>query len=173
MKKNLISVVILALLIVNIVLTSVMMFSVVNTNQKTATLVGDIASALALDLSGANGEQEAQEPEVSIANTATYNFEDKMTIPLASDDGKEHYFVTSVVLSLNTKDKGYKKYNEGLTANVGLIKSDIYDVISAYTVDDLKADNNEAAANEILGRIQAMYDSEFVFKVSFSDYMYQ
>lgn len=34
MKKNLISVAILVLLIVNIVLTSIMMFSVLNTNKK-------------------------------------------------------------------------------------------------------------------------------------------
>ena len=50
MKKNLISIIILALLIVNIVLTAIMMFSVTTTNRKTAALVGDIASAISLDL---------------------------------------------------------------------------------------------------------------------------
>ena len=39
MKKNLISIVILALLIVNIVLTAIMMFSVTGTSRKTAALV--------------------------------------------------------------------------------------------------------------------------------------
>ena len=59
MKKNLISIIILALLIVNIVLTAIMMFSVTTTNRKTAALVGDIASAISLDLgTGEIGEQE-------------------------------------------------------------------------------------------------------------------
>ena len=57
MKKNLISIVILALLIVNIVLTSIMMFSVMSTNKKTAALVGDVAAAISLELgTGEGGE---------------------------------------------------------------------------------------------------------------------
>ena len=38
MKKNLLSILILVLLIVNIALTSVMMISVISTNKKTAAL---------------------------------------------------------------------------------------------------------------------------------------
>ena len=41
MKKNLLSVLILALLVVNIVLTAIMMFSVMGTSQKTSRLVGE------------------------------------------------------------------------------------------------------------------------------------
>ena len=48
MKKNLISVIILALLIVNIVLTAIMMFSVTGASKKTAALVDDIAMVLDL-----------------------------------------------------------------------------------------------------------------------------
>ena len=48
MKKNLLSVVILALLVVNLILTGIMMFSCVSANKKTAALVNDIASVLDL-----------------------------------------------------------------------------------------------------------------------------
>ena len=50
MKKNLISIIILALLIVNIVLTAIMMFSVTGASKKTAALVDNIATALDLEL---------------------------------------------------------------------------------------------------------------------------
>ena len=60
MKKNLISIVILALLIVNIVLTAIMMFSVTSTNKKTAALVTDIASAISLDLGSNEVEEEVE-----------------------------------------------------------------------------------------------------------------
>ena len=46
MKKNLISIIILALLVVNIVLTAIMMFSVTGAANKTAALVDNIATAL-------------------------------------------------------------------------------------------------------------------------------
>lgn len=173
MKKNLISIIILALLVVNIALTSVMMFSVMNTNQKTTRLVGDIASALELEFSDPSGQE--QQAEVSIADTATYKFEDPLTIRLkdSGEDGKEHYFITSVSFSMNTKDKDYKKYGETIAEQADLLKSSVYTVISDYTLEELRADNNEKAAQDILEQIQAMYDSKFIFKVNFIDFLYQ
>ena len=106
MKKNLISIIILALLIVNIVLTAIMMFSVTTTNRKTAALVGDIASAISLDLgTGENGEQE--EEIVPMADVVTYTIAD-MTIPLKKgEDGESHFAMLSVTLSMNSKNKDY------------------------------------------------------------------
>ena len=46
MKKNLLSIVILSLLVVNIALTAVMMFSVLKTNDRTAAIVTDIGAPL-------------------------------------------------------------------------------------------------------------------------------
>ena len=80
MKKNLISILILALLIVNIVLTAIMMFSVTSTNSKTAALVTDIASAISLDIEGMRSGASA----VPLENTVTYTIAD-MTILLKDD----------------------------------------------------------------------------------------
>ena len=172
MKKNLLSVLILALLVVNIVLTAIMMFSVMGTSQKTSRLVGDIATALALDFS--DPTQETQQEEIPVANIATYKFDDQLTITLkSSGDGKDHYFITSVSFSMNIKDKAYKKYGETISDQSDLLKSCVYSVVSSYTLEDLRADNNEAAAREILKQVQNMYDSEFIFKVNFIDFMYQ
>ena len=66
MKKNLISVIILALLIVNVVLTAIMMFSVTSASQKTAALVDNIASALDLELTAQTGETEVVVPMENI-----------------------------------------------------------------------------------------------------------
>ena len=70
MKKNLLSVLILVLLIVNIALTSVMMISVTGTNKKTAELVTNIATVMNLELSVPGQEESA----VSLADTDTYDF---------------------------------------------------------------------------------------------------
>ena len=91
MKKNLISVIMLALLIVNIVLTAIMMFSVAPASKKTSALVDNIATALNLELS--SGTEGAAEEVVSMADTETYSFAENMTIPLKKSEGddKVHY----------------------------------------------------------------------------------
>ena len=92
MKKNMMSVLILALLIVNIVLTSVMMFSVVGTARKTSALIDDISAAINLELDNQKGtSDEAAVIEVPIENIEVYKIEEEMTVPLTSGgDGKDH-----------------------------------------------------------------------------------
>ena len=172
MKKNLLSIIILALLVVNLIMTGIMMFSVVNQSNKTAKLVGKIASAVDLELN-ADAPGEDEKIDVAIGDTEVYVIPE-ITIPLAaSEDGKDHYFIVTVSLSLNTKDKDYKSYGsvEAMGGKESLIKSEINAVVSKYTLDYCKA-NQEQLCEEILERLQALYDSEFIFDVTFSDPLY-
>ena len=108
MKKNLLSIIILALLIVNIVLTSVMMFSVTGTSKKTAALVNDIASVLELELEASNGSDEEEAVVVAMDDMEVYDISETLTIPCKKgEDGKDHYYIADVSLSMNTKDSGY------------------------------------------------------------------
>lgn len=173
MKKNLLSIIILALLIVNIVLTAIMMFSVTGTSKKTAALVDNIAMALDLELE-ARKDGEAEEVVIPISSIATYDIKDSMTIPLKTDeDGQPHFFIVSVTLSMNLDDKdAVKAYGTDLSAQETLIKSEINSVISTYTVEEAR-NNQEGMKKEILSRVQKLFDSEFIFNVSFSDFMIQ
>lgn len=175
MKKNLISIVILALLTVNIVLTSIMMFSVMSTNKKTAALVGKIASAISLDLGeGVNGEEEQK--VVSMEDTMPYTISD-MTIPLKrseaeGEDAKDHYALLSVTLSMDSSSKDYKKYGEDLSTREDLIRGLINDVVSQFTLEEFNA-NQQQVKEEILKSIQSLFDSDFIFDVSLSKANYQ
>lgn len=174
MKKNLISIIILALMIVNIVLTAIMMFSVVGASKKTAALVDNIATAMDLELA-ASSEGEAAEEVVSMADTETYSFADNMTIPLKKSEGddKDHYCIVSITLSINTKADGYKEYGsaENLATREGLIKDEINGVFARYTMEEAR-DNQEIIKKEIIDRIQQMFDSKFIYNVSFGDIMF-
>lgn len=173
MKKNLLSIIILALLIVNIVLTSIMMFSVTGTSKKTAALVNDIAAVLDLELEANKANDENQVVEVAMEDMEVYELSEKLTIPCKKgEDGKDHYYIANVSLSMNTKDSGYKKYKDTLETKESLIESEIYEVFSDYTLDEVVADT-EGIKKEILARIQKMFDSEFIYKVSFSGTLYQ
>lgn len=170
MKKNLISVIILALLIVNIVLTAIMMFSVTGASKKTAALVDDIATVLDLELASKEGK-----PAVAMTDTETYSISDSMTVPLKKGEGddKDHYCIVSITLSIDKKAEGYKEYGsaESLAAKEGLIKDEINGVFAQYTMEEAR-DNQEQIKEEILDRIQRMFDSRFIYNVSFSDIMF-
>ena len=174
MKKNLLSILILALLVVNVVLTAIMMFSVTGTMKKTSELVTDIASVIDLELNTqGSGEEETIAEEVPIEDVEVYDIEDSMTIPLkVGEDGTAHYAVVSVSLSMNTKDKGYKTYGADVSAKESIIKSEIIDVIGEYTLEETQS-GTEAMRQEILDRIQSMYESKFIYSVAFRDVMFQ
>lgn len=165
MKRNLLSVLILALLVVNIVLTGIMMFSVVGTSKKTAALVTDIATILQLEVGKADGEGKE---DLNVDDIEMYNIADSMTIHLrTAEDGRDHYCIVSVALSMNKKNADYKKYSGKLTDYESLIKGEVDQVIGNYTKEEAEA-NKEAIADEILTRIQDLFDSTFIVDVVFT-----
>lgn len=171
MKRNLISIIILALLIVNIVLTAIMMFSVTSTNSKTAALVTDIAAAISLDIEGMRGEASA----VPLENTVTYTIAD-MTILLQDAegegaDGKDHYMQVTVVLSMDDRHEDYATYNGDLSGREDLIKGRISDAVGKYTMEEAKQ-NTQAISADILNGIQALFDSNFIFEVTLVNPLY-
>lgn len=173
MKKNLLTVVILALLLVDLVLTGITMFSLVSANKKTMALVDDIATALALDLSNPAEAEAEGETSVSIADTSVYNIEDAMTIALKpNDDGTDHYALISVSFSLNMLDPDYETYQPMLAEKESKIKSEIIDVVGSYTKEEAMS-NSQAIEDEILARVQSMFNSKFVYEAYFRDAKFQ
>ena len=171
MKKNLLSLVIISLLVVNIALTAIMMFSVTKTNSETAKIVTSIASILDIELNKEAGGSEAG--NVALADTEVYSIEEELTISLKRDEGdtKDHYAIVNVSLSMDKKNPDYSK-NKDLAAYEDLIKDEIISVIGSYTYTEAQV-SKEQIAEEILERIQALYNgSDFIYKVSFSSYMF-
>ncbi len=173
MKKNLISVLILALLIVNVILTGVMMFSVTSASKKTAALVDDIASALNLELSSDSASVDEDVNAVSLGDTIVYDIEDEFTVKLKKGmDGEDHYGLFSVSLSLNIADEDYKEYGETVANYESKIKSIVIDVVSSYSNDEADEKKDEML-DEILNQIQTMYDSKFIYEVMFRNVTFQ
>ena len=171
MKKKILSIVILALLIVNLVLTSIMMFSVTSTNKKTGAVVADIASILKLEL---GTEEEQESTAVSMEDTAFHDMESELTIMLAKDpldeEAKEHFVMVQVSLSMDTTNKDYKTYGESINDNQ--IAGVMQEVFGKYTADEVQP-RSEDIKEEILAEIQKLYNSEFIYKVTFSKLVVQ
>ncbi|MCR5832121.1 MAG: flagellar basal body-associated FliL family protein [Lachnospiraceae bacterium] len=174
MKKNLMSVIILALVAVNVVLTGIIMFSTVSANRKTIALVDDIAAILNLELEKpAVGEENVEEEMVLPENSEVYDIADAMTVALRdSGDGKDHYAMCSVSFSLNKENEDYKTYQPMLAAKESKIKSEIIEVVGSYTKEQAQADVH-GIESAILAKVQAMFDSKFVYEAYFRDIKFQ
>ena len=171
MKKNLLTVLILALLLVNIILTAVLMFSISGTNKQTAKLVANIATVLNLEMNEP-GESEVKE-EISLKDTATFAITGSMTIPLAGDsaDNKTRYIMFDVALSMNKKHADYKNYGATILDWETQIKDVITSVVSRHTENECR-NNLEGLKEEILDAIQELFGSDFIYKVGISEVMF-
>lgn len=158
---------ILALLVVNLVLTAITMISIVPSAKKSNELISEVCTALDLEL--ASG-RSANLSSVPIENLVPYTLDGSVTVNLRnSDDGKEHYAVVSVVLSLDNSNEDYEKIGKnGIEANVydSNIKNIVNDVVHTYTKEEIHADP-EHAEKEILERLQGFFDSNVVVDVGF------
>ena len=172
MKKNMLSVLILALLVVNVVMTAILMFTMMGTTKKTSKLIDGISTALSLEIASPSEEEDSESTEVAMENIEVYQIEDQMTISLAKGaDGATHYCIVSVSLSINTQDEDYEKYQPTLSTNEDLIKGKIFEIIGSHPIEEAES-NPDGMRQEILDAIQEMYNSDFVYNVVFRDIMF-
>ena len=171
MKKNLLSILILALVLVNLVLNIVIIFSVLPAANKTNKMVTQICSILDIELAA----DEEKSGKVSMDKLAVYELSEGATMTMnfkGGEDGKAHYLVTSVSISMNTENEGYKKYGETISAKESIIKGEINNVVSSHTVEEYQVDA-AGIREEIVKNLQEMFDSDFIVDVTFSDVIYQ
>ncbi|MDF2608576.1 MAG: hypothetical protein K0R92_50 [Lachnospiraceae bacterium] len=164
MKKDMLTILILALSILNLVLGAVIVFTVVPTTIRTNKLISKVATAIDLELQDTEGTEE---PVVDIADLEVYQIPEDLTITLkkGESDASNHYAVVSVSLSINTKSDDYKDLQPSVELNVNVIKEIINDEFSKYTVNDV-TENKEVIKKEILKRIQEYFNSDFITSIS-------
>ena len=169
MKKNLISVLILALVFANFVLTAILMFTVLPETQKANTLIEKVCSAIDLDLNS-GGTNETSNIPSDQQDTYKVNEGEKITTNLAKgNDGKSHYAIVKVSLVLNKKSDNYATYNQEFLANQDeTIKNDVIQVIGQYTLDEFET-NKEQVKSEILSDMQKLFGADLVIGVNFSE----
>lgn len=165
MKKNLMSVLILALVLVNTILTAVLAIAVVPQVKKSNELISTISSAIKLEV---NGDSSTKASSVPMDQIATYDIEDEMTINLKpGDDDKDHYVVLKASISMDTKNDGYKAFGETIGEKESVLKNEINSVVSSHTYEEFREDQ-QSIQDEILKNLQTLFDSDFIVSVGFS-----
>ena len=170
MKKNLITVITLALVVVNLVLTVILTITILPETQKANELITKVCSAIDLDLESGSATSNANIP---IDQIEVYIIDDEQTINLKQDgDGKDHFAMITVSISMDTKNSDYKELKPQVEEKVNLIKGDINNIVSQYTIDEIK-NNQSAVQDEILKDLQKMFGSDFIVAVGFPTAQYQ
>ncbi|MCF0130333.1 MAG: flagellar basal body-associated FliL family protein [Pseudobutyrivibrio sp.] len=171
MKKNLITVIILALVVVNLVLTAVLTITIVPEVSKANELITKVCSAIDLDLQAGD---TAGALSINVNDMVDYSLGDALTINLKDNgDGKDHFAVLTISLSLDSTNADFATYGSGdLSTYLSMIRSEVNTVVSKHTIDDMR-NNEEAVKEEILENLQTLFKSNFIVRVNFSGTTYQ
>lgn len=169
MKKNLISVIILALCLVNLILNALIVFVCVPSNKKVNNLITEIASVLSLEL------VSSDEPQVAVENIATFTSTENMTVKLKDNgstnaDGskKAHYAQVGITISMDSSSKDYESINALITGSEGLVNDVVMGVIGSYTIDELDSQETKNAIKaEILQQLRTKFGSDCIYSVDF------
>ena len=167
MKKNLMTVVVLALVLVNLILTAILTITILPETKKANELITQVCSAIDLELKSGSVTSSITNVPIDQVVTHDVNGGESMTVNLKeSADGKEHYATVAISISMDTENEGYKTYGETLTDRESLIKSEINKVISEYTFEEFNADQ-QGVQDAILAALQELFGSDFIFSVGF------
>lgn len=171
MRKNLISVIILALCIVNLILNALMVFVFVPSMKKTDNLVTEIAAILDLELdkqgnaSGAAG--------ISIENVQNYSLSETTTINLKSDGtDANHYVVIGIAISMDGSSEDYEALSEKLADTESWVFDVTRSVVQEYTYAEINdAEIQSIVKQKIVEGLQEKYQTDCIYDVTFSSFI--
>ncbi|MGP1403340.1 MAG: flagellar basal body-associated FliL family protein [Catonella sp.] len=171
MKKNMLTIVAIALSFVNLVLTAVIMLSVVSSAKATNALVSNIASIIDLEL-----ENNTSTNKIVMSDMDVVNFDVPLQINLkGSGDGKDHYAVidqTSIYLIKTAED--YKTLSESMknadtkTGYGSTIGEIVNNQFSQYTKEEVQ-NNKEAIKMAVLKAVQEKFGTQTIAEIAFKN----
>ncbi len=169
MKKNLITVIILALCVVNLILNVLIVFVCMPSAKKTNNLISEIASVLNLELEG-----DEETPAVALENMATYSVEAQVVNLKDDGSGENHYVQVGLTLEMDKSSKDYDSLNTVLTESGGAVFDEARNVIQNYTYAEVTDEKTqEEIKQKILENVQKKYATQCIYNVSFSKFTTQ
>lgn len=166
MKKNILTIIILAALLVNLTLTAMMIFTFIPYTKKADTLITNILQIIDLELESPIAAEEETATEYSLEDIETKVIltEEVANLKVGSD-GKAHFAQVTASISINAESEDYKTKNELIDKHTTEIESIFLEEILKYTNENI-ADNKAVIEEAILTRLQTLFESDFIVKVT-------
>ena len=164
MKKSMLNVIILALVLVNLVLTVILTFSLVSTNKKTNSLINKVAQIIDLDVAGGVSNNNSSTGS-GIENVSDIKNNDSTDIIVSYvDNGKTRYAVLSVSVGLNSKAKDYSTVSTSVDNGMKVLVNKITNEANKYTYSTISA-NKSTMETDLLKEFQELFKTETIQSV--------
>ncbi len=169
MKKNILTVIILATTLVNLTLCGVMLFVYLPNAQKMNTMITKICQVIDLELESPIPKEKKD--DVLPQDLEPILVAEEMTVPLAKGaDGKEHYLRVNVSLVLHKKAEDYKTVQPMIESQNARIKEIIQNSLGDLTYEN-HLDSKDLVKEEILKFLQEEFNTECIYRIDFGSYM--
>ncbi len=176
MKKSMLNVITLALVLINLVLTVILTFSLVSTNNKTNNLIKKVAQIIDLDVGGISSD--------GTSGNNSYNVDDLTGVEVVSGDsnsitvtytenGKTRYAVIKgVTIYLNKKAKDFKIKSESVNNGMNFIASCITNEALKYNCNTIVSSKQTIEEN-LLKTLQEQFQTQAICRVTISQILVQ
>lgn len=166
MKKSMLNVIILALVLVNLVLTVILTFSLVSTNKKTNSLINKVAQIIDLDVAGgvSNNNSSTGSGIENVSYIDIKNNDSTDIIVSYVDNGKTRYAVLSVSVGLNSNAKDYSTVSTSVDNGMKVLVNKITNEANKYTYSTISA-NKSTMETDLLKEFQELFKTETIQSV--------
>ncbi len=170
MKKNLITVIILAICIINLVFNIILVFAFLPSAEKTNKLITDIAAVLDLEIASLTAGDSA----FDVGNLVPIQLEAD-TINLASDGSDaSHYVQYELTINLDKTAADYDKVSTNLTSSSSIVYDTTRNIVAQYTYEQVKdVEVQRKIKEEILVSLKETFNTECIYSISFNSWVAQ
>ena len=164
MKKNILTIVIMAATLINVILSAVLVFSVMPAMNKTSNLVDKVASVIDLEIEDANAEEQEYTMDDLDPYQKTHDTAVNINMKKEAGDDANHYAqLAGFTVSFNKKAEDYSKISEAIRTNDVYVDDIVRETISSYTASSF---DRKKVPTEIVKKIQEKYNTKVVVEVS-------
>ena len=162
MKKSMLNVITLALVLINLILTVLLTFSLVSTNNKTNNLITKVAQIIDLDIGETTVKDDTTSAGANIADIAYVDVKNNDSTDITvsyTDGGKTHYAV------FNTKAKDYEEKKSSLENSMKVVVSQVNTEALKYSYSELNA-NKATVESNLLSYLRDLFQTDSITSVT-------
>lgn len=167
MRKNILTVIILAMCLINIVLSAVLIFVIVPAANKSFALVNKVAQIIDLELES----PDTANTNIAVSDIETYLIDERLTCLLAKSDSNDHYAVFYMSLSLNKTHEDYEELKQYIKQYENDMKEIVSDEFAKYNLEEAKI-MKDKIKDQVKIRIQELFQSDFIINISFGNILF-
>ena len=168
MKKNLITVLIFALCLINLVFNILLVFVFMPSATKTNKLITEIAAVLDLELASQKNDNE-----FDVSNIEVFQLEQGNPINLAQDSsGEIHMVQYGISINLDTTSSDYSKVLANMQKSTSLIYDITNDIMGKYSYNQvIDVSVKKQIKEEIQKSLKEAFNTECIHSISFYNWV--